>query len=254
MELLRYAWPPSHKNLLLASAFSLLTTLAPGIAYAQDAAPRSVCGINRILKAIKTVSGTYSEEARREGIEGKVELCVTVDADGKVVDVKVLRGPPELAQLSIDAAKQWRFEPPADAPATVTLEMHYSLTKPCPGGGAGSDAGEVKVDIGPGHIVDGETGDALKIVAAVNRAQPPYPENVRAERRRGQLYLSITVNGKGDVVDSKIVMPLDELLDQSALAAVRSWKFKVTPADGKPTVFPVTISFHIPCLDLPHNR
>lgn len=251
---LRYARVGMRGMFFLAIALILSPAIAREIVYAQDAAPQAACKINRILKSIKTVTGTYSEEARREGIEGNVAMCVTVDADGKVVDVKVLRGPPELAQSSIDAAKQWRFEPPTDAPATATLEMHYSLTKPCPGGGKGSDVGEVEMDIGPGHIVDGETGDALKIVADLNRTQPPYPEKVRAERRRGQLYLSMTVNEKGEVVDSKIVMALDELLDQPALETVRTWKFKVTPVGGKPTIFPVTISFHIPCLDLPENR
>jgi TonB family protein len=77
---------------------------------------------------------------------------------------------------------------------------------------------------------------------------PPYPEKARAEWRRGQLYLSIVVNPDGRVVDARIVKSLDEVLDKPALETVRTWRFKVTTG-GKTTVFSVTLSFQIPCLD-----
>jgi outer membrane biosynthesis protein TonB len=50
------------------------------------------------------------------------------------------------------------------------------------------------------------------------------------------------------VVDAEIVKSLDEVLDKPALETVRTWQFKVTTG-GKTTVFPVTLSFQIPCLD-----
>ena len=206
------------------------------------------------LKPIKMVNGTYSEEAIKKSVEGTVVICVTVNADGTVAKLKPVSGPPELVQSSIDAVKQWQFERPTSGPAMATVEMNYSLTKDCPGGGKGTDSGEVKVKIEPGYTVEGETGEPLKIVAKVSQPLPPYPDKARAERRRGQLYLSISVNGSGDVVDAKIVMALDELLDKPALDAVRRWKFKVAPLGGKTTVFPVTLSFKIPCLDQPENR
>ena len=181
-------------------------------------------------------------------------MCVTVKADGTVAEVKPVSGPPELMQSSLDAVKQWQFERLTSAPAMTTVVMSYGLTKACPGGGKGMDSGEVKVKIEPGHIVEGETGEPLKIVCNVSLPLPPYPDKARAERRRGQLYLSVSVNGNGDVVDAEIVMPLDELLDKPALDAVRRWKFKVAPPGGRTTVFPVTLSFRIPCLDEPENR
>ena len=88
----------------------------------------------------------------------------------------------------------------------------------------------------------------MKIVGKLSQPLPPYPEKARAEWRRGQLYLSIVVNPNGEVVDAEIVKSLDELLVKSALDTVRTWRFKVTTG-GKTTVFPVTLSFQIPCLD-----
>jgi TonB family protein len=231
-----------------------LSAAGAPIAFSQEAtSPQNACSIYTPLKTTKTVAGVYSEEATRKGVEGKVVICVTVNSEGKVATAKTISGPQGLIQSTIDAVKQWQFEPPTNAPASTTVEMTYSLTKPCPGGGKGMDIGDVKVTVGPGHTVGGETHDALKIVSSY-QPRPPYPEKARAERLRGQLYLSITVNGKGEVEDAKIVMPLDELLDKPALDTVRTWHFEVTPPGGNTTIFPVTLSFHIPCLDGPEDR
>jgi periplasmic protein TonB len=253
---LRHGWPTVRGIPHAISALFLLSAAGAPIACSQEAtSPQNACSVYTApLKTTKAVSGQYSEEARREGVEGRVVMCVTVNGEGKVVTAKTISGPPELIQPTIDAVKQWQFEPPTNAPASTTVEMTYSLTKPCPGGGKGMDIGDVKVTVGPGHTVGGETHDALKIVSTVYQPRPPYPEKARAERRRGQLYLSITVNGKGEVEDAKIVMPLDELLDKPALDTVRTWQFKVTPPGGKTTIFPVTLSFHIACLDGPEDR
>lgn len=92
------------------------------------------CAISESLKPIKTVAGNYSEEATKKNVEGGVVLCATVDGHGKVTDVSPLSGPPELLQLSMNAARQWQFEAPPKAPAFTQIEMRYSLTKPCPEG------------------------------------------------------------------------------------------------------------------------
>ena len=63
------------------------------------------------LKAIKMMSGTYNDDARKKMVEGTVVVCVTVDTHGKVTNVSPVSGPPELVQSTIDAAKKWQFEP-----------------------------------------------------------------------------------------------------------------------------------------------
>jgi len=210
--------------------------------------PPNKCATSEPLKPTKTFTGIYTDEATRNGVEGKVVLCMTVNGNGIVTDVVALSGPSELIQPSIDAAKKFQFEPPPRVPAATKIEMGYNLTKPCPAGGKGMDVGEVTVAIGTGHTLEGEQDDALKIVGRVSQPLPPYPEKARAEWRRGQLYLSIVVNPEGRVVEAKIVRSLDNVLDQPALDTARTWRFKVS-SGGKTTVFPVTLSFQIPCLD-----
>ena len=63
-------------------------------------------------KLIKHAAPTYPPDAKKNGIQGKVELDVTVDETGKVKDIKVLKSPDEsLAQAAADAVKQWEYEP-----------------------------------------------------------------------------------------------------------------------------------------------
>jgi|ERR1035438_3544950 TonB family protein len=198
---------------------------------------------NSILKPTKTVFGTYTEEASKKNTEGTVVLCATVDGHGNVTDVSPISGPPELLQLSMVAARQWHFETPSKSPAFAEIQMQYSLTKACPEGN-GSDVSEIVTTIVP---TEEKPGD-LKIVRKLYHPWPPHPEAARAERRRGQLCLSIVVNPDGSVSDVQIVRSLDELLDKPAAETVRTWRFKVSP-EGSPARFSVTLSLRIPCLD-----
>jgi TonB family protein len=226
----------------LAIAFAL-SAARPQVALSQNVTRQNKCAVSESLKPTKTVVGTYTEEATRKNAEGIVVLCATVDGHGNVTDVSPISGPPELLQPSIVAARQWHFESPPKVPAFTQIQMQYSLTKACPEG-KGSDAGEVVTTIEP---TDEKPGD-LKIICRLHQPLPPYPEAARAERRRGQLYLSIVVNPGGSVSDVQITKSLDELLDQPAADTIRTWRFKVSPG-GKPARFLVTLSFSIPCLD-----
>jgi TonB family protein len=203
----------------LAIAIFALTIAKPEAALGQIADSRqNRCAITESLKPTKTFPGTYTEEATKKNAEGIVVLCVTVDGHGNVTDVSPLSGPPELLQLSMDAARQWQFEAPPKAPASTKIEMSYSLTKACPEG-KGSDAGDIVVTMVPTN--DEQVGN-LKIVGTRYQPWPPYPEAARAERRRGQLYLSIVVNPDGSVSDVRITKSLDELLDKPAVETVRT--------------------------------
>ena len=121
------------------------------------------------LKAIKMMSGTYSDDARKKMVEGTVVVCVTVDTYGKVTNVSPVSGPPELVQSTVDAAKKWQFEPPAKAPAAAKVETTYRISGACPDGS--SDAGEITVDIRPD--LEGGRTDVLKLLGSDFR---PLPE------------------------------------------------------------------------------
>lgn len=69
----------------------------------------------------------YPEAALAARLEGSVVLELTIDRDGRVADVKVLRaGQLGMAEAAVEAVRRWRFEP-----STVDgepVEVLYILT------------------------------------------------------------------------------------------------------------------------------
>lgn len=75
---------------------------------------------------LKEVRPHYTEDARRQGIEGDVLLEIVVRADGSVGDVNVVQGlGGGLNRNAIDAVRQWRFSPARrhGAPVDVMVEV-----------------------------------------------------------------------------------------------------------------------------------
>jgi TonB family protein len=76
---------------------------------------------------------TYTEDARRAGIQGVVILEAVVDADGTVRNVKVLKGlPMGLDKSAVETVMTWRYEPATmegkPVPVYFTFTISFSLT------------------------------------------------------------------------------------------------------------------------------
>ena len=74
----------------------------------------------------------YTEEARQHKVEGTVALTVVFGADGRIHDIRTVRGLPEgLTETSIEAAQKIRFQPAVlnGKPVSVraTLEFSFAL-------------------------------------------------------------------------------------------------------------------------------
>jgi TonB family protein len=78
-------------------------------------------------RAVKLrVPPVYPEIAKRMRISGEVKLEATVDADGKVKDVKAVSGNHMLELAAEDAVRQWRFVP-GDGDTVVTVAVNFAL-------------------------------------------------------------------------------------------------------------------------------
>ena len=81
---------------------------------------------------LKNVNPTYPDIARQARVQGIVILECTISPQGRVTDVKVLRGIPLLDQSAIDAVKQWVYTPtllngvPVPVIMTVTVNFKFS--------------------------------------------------------------------------------------------------------------------------------
>jgi len=88
-------------RLFQAAALALLVSMALPARAADD----------RPVK--QRVPPVYPEIAKRMKIGGEVKLQATVDATGKVTEVKTVSGNHMLSVAAEDAVRKWRFEPGA---------------------------------------------------------------------------------------------------------------------------------------------
>jgi TonB family protein len=73
------------------------------------------------------VEPEYPKDARRQGIEGSVVLDVHIGGDGAVQNAQLVSGPAQLAQPSISAVKQWRFQPRRVSGRAVPMQTRVTL-------------------------------------------------------------------------------------------------------------------------------
>ncbi len=64
---------------------------------------------------------------------------------------------------------------------------------------------------------------------------------------QGTVVLKVTVDANGDVADVKVTKGVGSGLDEKAVEAVRTWKFKPGTEDGTPvrSEIDVEVSFHL---------
>ena len=74
------------------------------------------------------VMPVYPPEAKKAKIQGTVVLSAVVGDDGNIKNLQVLSGPSELQQASLDAVRQWTYQPyllngdPVEVKTTVNVE------------------------------------------------------------------------------------------------------------------------------------
>jgi protein TonB len=77
-------------------------------------------------EVVKEVKPSYTAEAMKAGIQGTVEMKVTVGVDGKVTDAHVIRSLSMLDEPALTAVREWEFKPLAQ-PVEVNIEMTFAL-------------------------------------------------------------------------------------------------------------------------------
>lgn len=105
---------------------------APSGPPVQDKGPMRVGGEVEAPQKIKDVNPQYPDLARRARLEGVVILEATIDTEGNVVDLSVLRGLGlGLDQAAIDAVSQWKYRPTyyngRPVPVLMTVTVQFQL-------------------------------------------------------------------------------------------------------------------------------
>jgi TonB family protein len=83
-------------------------------------------------RKIKHVEFVYPEIARSARVQGVVIMECTISAEGKVIDVRVLRSIPLLDGAAIEAVKQWEYTPTilngVPVPVIMTITANFKLS------------------------------------------------------------------------------------------------------------------------------
>jgi len=101
----------------------------------DESAPASAVRVGGAIKEprkLKNVAPVYPAVAARGKVEGVVILEIAIQPNGRVEDVRVLRGIPLLDAAAVEAARQWVFAPTLfrGVPVSVlmTVSVRFNLT------------------------------------------------------------------------------------------------------------------------------
>jgi TonB family protein len=84
--------------------------------------------------ATKKVQPAYPAIAKSARAQGSVQVQITVNENGEVIDARVINGQPMLREAALQAAKQWRFKPaelsgvPVKATGILSFDFDSSKT------------------------------------------------------------------------------------------------------------------------------
>jgi TonB family protein len=152
----------------------------------------------------------FPPAVREIGLEGSVEVALTVLADGTVGWVRVQRADPPgyFEQAAMSGVRAWRFEPARQDGRAIECRMR------------------TRVRFTLVDTVDAPTG------SAGDRPDPDYPAALLAARIEGYVEVEFGLAADGGVINALAInaMPRGEF-EAAALAAIRRWKLQ-PPADA----------------------
>jgi TonB family protein len=143
-----------------------------------------------------------------------------------------------LMQSALDSVRASRYEPPAEAPLSFDLTIHFA------GPESSSLSGNGQAQESP--LAEGalKVGGSVKPPQKLFDVRPIYPPDARAARVQGTVMAEVRIDPQGRVSDVRVVHSIP-MLDQAAIDAISQWEFTPTLLNGVPTpvVFMVTVNF-----------
>lgn len=234
---------------------------------------------NPIPRRLHHVPADYPAEASAIGMRGTVTVRLVLDESGHLAETRVLgfalnvgeRGrltttgasgsvewkgtatgvtevPPARGEAALRAThaavlravQQWQYAAPAEGPIafTVTVPVGAQATDAAASGTRAAPDGAVLSDGVP------RVGGEIKPPIKVHHVSPVYPPDAQAARVQGVVILETRIEGDGTVSQVRVLRSVP-MLDESAVEAVRQWRFTPTLLDGRPTplIMTTTVNF-----------
>lgn len=117
----------------------------------------------------------------------------------------------------------------------------------------GKHAEAARAKIAPAVETEAFSGAALRVggdvkaPVVIERREPQYPEVARKARISGIVIVEVIIDQSGAVTAGRVLKPLPFGLDEEALRAVKTWRFRPGTRNGQPvaTIFNLTVSFKL---------
>jgi len=176
----------------------------------------------------------YTDEAIRENIEGTVTLEATVDLDGRIKILRIVKGLGYgLDQRAIGSVLDWKFAPATKngIPVEAVTQIEVDFKVP------------VQLDPKDGsRVIAFNLGAGVTPPTIISRVEPQYTPEARAAGYQGSVALSVIIHKDGTVtMDGVGPWDLGFGLTQSAVEAIEQWRFKPATRNGEPVAVSLNV-------------
>lgn len=131
--------------------------------------------------------------------------------------------------------------PDAEAPPEQTIASQEEIAQTTPG----VDTGDNNIVVAPPTEEElpkyGEYVYVEELPEAITKVPPTYPDIAREAGVDGTVMVQALVGKDGKVKDTKVVKSDSEMLNASAIAAVKQWVFKPALSNNKPVAVWVAV-------------
>ena len=242
---------------LLRAALIFLIAM-PGFAQTSSSASATQPALLRVTGEVevkKRVDPEYPEAAQKQRTQGRAVLDFIVSENGKVEKVEAVSGDPLLLSAFSDAAMKWVFKPYKQNGHPIAFITRIGMDFLLIEGGADKKAGPLVELASPDMPAAGIQGLSPEVLALdpkimqghlVNRVAPLYPASARNNHISGSVHLRVII-GKDGRMRQITVIDGHPTLTQSAIDAVRQWRYSPYKVNGQPVAVQtiITVNFNL---------
>jgi TonB family protein len=225
-------------------------TVPPPAVLAAPGGPARVSAAAVAGMALSKVDPVYPAEAKAKHVQGAVILHAIISKTGTVERLDVISGPGMLVNSARDAVSQWTYKPylldgqPVEVETSITV--NYTFGAPTNVVGPVPPADEASN--GVRQVGGGVTGPVV-----IYQSEPEFTKEGKKAKVQGVLTVSLVVDehgqpqnvhivrgmgigpdGKPDPKFKKAWRKAADGMNQSAVEAVKQYRFKPATENGKP--------------------
>ena len=168
----------------------------------------------------------YPESARKNGVEGKMKVSLTLTKNGTVQDVVVEQSLPHgVTEAITNELKQLRFQPAKKNGEPVDAKMFFDFVV---------------------STVYSERDKNITKPKIIEKPEAVYPKNQKAQALTGKVYVSVLLSADGSVEVLGVRSALPKEFNQAATEAAKKIKFQsaVHKANNKKISQKMTVEYN----------